>query len=230
MKARELIALAEPHGPDFVHAAQTATVTTKPSDTRTVQRGGMRMQSLKDPHKDVTDSSWTGRAHGTPTRSMRKPKWTVAELGQASKDVPDIAFRAACYSYAGQEQHFWRLHRELRNYAMRLQNLNNWPPQVSGADGQPRFYLENLVSLVLHEDQHPAMFAALEDQREASARVSGQPQGPHARYMGITEHLWRASMSHRFAEVQLKWLEWLDLATRHMNRRLRDDEDGEGEE
>src|SRR5690606_7368626 len=98
------------------------------------------------------------KGHSTIVAAPRQ--WSVAELGQAAMGVPEVAFLAACYTFAGAHGHFARLHDALLKEALRLRRQMNWPIRLTGTDGQPRGYIPELCELVLYEEGRPALFVA----------------------------------------------------------------------
>lgn len=225
MKARELYALCAARGVNITAAAQGESVSAPPSDTRSYERCGLRITKLRDPADKadwVNGEAPRSRVYGRGTRSMRRPEWTMAELGQAAgrwKDqapVPTLLFQAACYAFAGNDMDYWVLVDALLAHALRYRRTNGWPFQVTGEDGKKRWWLDQMCCMVLDEDRAPHAFAAV--------RPTQQHPSLHAMVLGVTEDLWARALRERYELLQLVWWSWLDEAVRTIAPRLREDD------
>lgn len=146
--------------------------------------------------------------HGSAGTS--RPEWTVAELGMAAQGVPDICFRAACYSYASAFGEFSRLWEALAHEAGRLRRRERWPPTVPGARGRTVNYVPLLASLVLDEDAHARYFHAA--------------PSLYWVYLDVSAETWERHLRERFVAVQLVYLGWLSTARRIMWPRLSEED------
>jgi hypothetical protein len=209
VKAEELVALASAHGVDLVQAAR---LTGRPADSGTV-----RVRGETGRYYQVLRARSGLEARGTSSPSFDRPAWSLAELGQAAAGVPQVHFMAACYALAGDRSVYWRLWDALHFTALRLRERNNWPKQVRGAEGVPRFYLEQLVQLVLDEDAHPHLFN--------SVTATDKHPSLHAIYLQVDEQTWRRAVFERFDAVKLRYLGWIEQAMRTMQPRLEDSDE-----
>lgn len=189
MKPDALVALSAPGSIDLVSAAKAQT-----------ERG--RKRTGLNPVK----------GHSTIVAAPRQ--WSVAELGQAAKGVPEIQFMAACYTFAGAHGHFARLLDALLKEAFRLRRQMNWPVRVSGTDGQPRGYIPEMCELVLFEEGRPALFVA--------------SPGLYATHLHITQELWDGKVEERYTHIKQVYSLWLSDAWRVMAPRLAEWDDAEG--
>lgn len=135
-----------------------------------------------------------------------RPEWTVQELGMAAQGVPDVCFRAACYSYAGAHGEYGNLWSALLHQATRLRRRERWPPTVPGVRETSVNYLPLLAHLVLDED--------------ANARYFHAAPSLYWIYCDVTERTWVGMLRERFVAVQLVYLGWLGTARRIMWPRL----------
>lgn len=205
MKADELIALAAAHGIDLVQAARMGENAPRRDVVQQRFESGRRAPVLQPPPKML--------AHGKATPTYDRPEWSLAELGQAAKDVPQVAFWAACFAFAGDRSVYWKLWDALLAESIRLRRLKRWPAQVPGMDGRPRHYLAEIAQLVLDEDAHPHIF------RAAPAL--------YAVYVGVNDHIWSRHVFERFDQVKLRYLGWLATAQGIISPRLRSPEQAE---
>jgi hypothetical protein len=211
VKAEELVALCGARGVDLIGIAKQRSDMAAPKEVRTYQRRGLRSVELLEPSG--------ARAFGKESRSILEREWTVAELCQAAVGVPNQAFLAACFSWAGDRGHFLELHDGLMIHALKFRRTEKWPFQVRGYAGGRVHYLETLCSMVLDEDQHPALFAWRPDQ------PAGREPAPsmQAIYCGVDEKTWRGSLAGRFDMVRGVFWSWLDTSARMIQARLRDE-------
>lgn len=186
MKPDALVALSAPGSIDLVSAAKGQT------DGETLKRH--RKRAGLSPVK------------GRNTVVAAPRTWSVAELGQAAKGVPEVAFLAACYTFAGAHGHFYRLHDALMVEALRLRRQMGWSMRISGVDGQPRGYLPELCELVLYEEGRPALFIA--------------SPGLFATHLRITPDLWEGKVEERYTHLKQAYSLWLSDAWRIMAPRL----------
>lgn len=215
MKPDSLVSLSAPKSIDLVSAAKTQTRSNmQMRDTREYERFGLRVTKLLDPD-DPRDYRGP-RARGRNTFVGTGQRWSLAELGQAAHGVPEIAFLAACYSFAGASGHFARLHDALHAEALKLRRRLSWPLRVIGTDGKERGYLPELAELVLHEDARPSIFTAAPTL--------------FASYLGVTQELWEGRIEDRYAHVKQAYHLWLSDAYRIMAPRLREEWEGVDED
>ncbi len=204
MKADDLVALAAAHGVDLLQAAKTASTERNRSQTQRQRfANGRRATVLIEPP--------VMRARGSATRTTDRPEWTLEELGQASAGVPQVAFWAACFAFAGDRSEYWRLWDRLHYHALQLRWKQGWPAQLPGEQGRPVHYLAQIAQLVLDEDAHPHLFLA--------APVL------YSAYVGVSEDVWRSRAFERFDSVKLIYLGWIDEARRIIQPRLRENEE-----
>lgn len=194
--------LAAPAGVDLVAAARVGAPPRKREVAVKVRRWGRQTVLLQPPQN---------RARGSSSNSIERPTWTLSELGQAAAGVPDIAFRAACYAWAGDTSQLWPLHRALSIEARHLRQRFRWPELTTDLHGCKALYLENLAKLVLDEDRSPNSFRTA--------------PGLFALYMFTTEEVWDKTLCERFEALKLSWLDWLGVAARIMQPRLRENDD-----
>lgn len=197
MKSEKLVSLASAHGVDLLAAAR---VGSNPAlkDTITQTKRKIRSTQLKIPPKNG--------AKGTPDRSVLRPTWTLAELGQAAQGVPEIPFMAACFAYAGDKSNYWRLHAVLYERALQLAAAKNWPYQLRDLHGIMAPYLSHLAVLVLDFDSNQQIFKT-------------HPQ-MYAIELRITDRTWEKYGQGPFEDLHLVWLGWLRTAASIMQPRL----------
>jgi hypothetical protein len=194
------VALAAAHGVDVRHAAHMHAPPSKRDVVRKLFQDGRTAHVLVPP-SDM-------RARASETRSNEPPEWGPADLALAAKDVPPLAFAAACYAFMGDKSEYWRLWGALESEAHRLRERRGWSAQVMGADGRPKFYLSEISQLVLDEDSYQYLFHA--------APVL------YSAYIGVTEKIWRNVVFERFDAVKMCFLSWLERARGTIEHRLRE--------
>jgi hypothetical protein len=200
MKSEVLISIAAAGGVDLQQAAKMAT-NVKPKRDVVVKHGA----------RVLVENTSKGRVHGRETVVMQRPQWTIAEIGQASQDVPETPFRAALYAFAGaREANLWYLHGELMGHARMFRRIYNWPDSVRDFHGLKRGYCEHLCKLVLDEDANPGYFRAA--------------PGLYAMYMTVTETIWDNQLEGRFQELKHVWNDWLGEAARKIQSKLSEHE------
>ena len=203
MRAEDLLVIMTARGVDLEH---TARLSGDPA-RRPRKLGGRRNRFGEERLEEGP-----GAQHGTATASTERPTWTLAEIGMASKGVPDVSFKAACFAFAGDHSEYWYLYGQLVSAVMTLRDREHWPWKLQTPNGG-RFYLQELAELVLTEDREPHYFRLV-------------PQ-LYAWCLNIPEPLWDRSVSRRFQAVRYVWMTWLDEAIRIIGPRLRDREDAE---
>lgn len=149
----------------------------------------------------------TYRARGTANHSTVRPRWTLAELGQAAQNIPKVPFMAACYSYAGDHSNYWPLQAALLSRARHLSHQRHWPHDVGDVHGIRQPYLAHLAILVLDADSGAARFNAF--------------PGLYAAWMRVSQRTWERDLEERFWLLHDVWIEWLGQAVRMMQGRLR---------
>lgn len=197
MKAEKLVTLASPHGVDLLAAARKSTKPTK-RDTLKRTRRGITSTHLLPP-------AWN-RARGCPDRSVLRPEWTIAELGQAGQGVPEIPFMAACYAFAGEQGNYWRLHQALCHRGAHLAQQYRWPATVKDLHGIQVQFLAHLAVLLLDWDANPHPFRA--------------SPGLYAIVMRVTQPVWEKQLQGPFEDLHLVWMDWLREAARRIQSRL----------
>jgi hypothetical protein len=207
MKAADLIALATAHGIDVTQAAKQVTrirsqrATLAPSLFATLHAVGG-----KNPCTPLPALSASGR----PSHVMRRPEWSIAELGLAAQGLDRIPWLAARYTYAGDRRCYWPLHGALTVEAVTMRERLGWSAQLRMHDGNMRFYLCELAALVLDEDAHQPVFHAA-------------PQ-LFAFYLGIDEEVWTRQVAYRFEALKLRYMGWLQSALQTMQPRIDSEE------
>lgn len=202
MKAEELLLKATAEGIDLIACARVGTPKHSPDVASKRRRWGTSRVLLEPPRN---------RARGACTSTRERPAWTLAELGQAAAGVPDIAFRAACFAFAGEESQFWTLHRALTVEGQHLRRQFSWPERIRDIHGIDVPYLAHLAKLVLDEDRKPSAFSTV--------------PGLHAVYMRVSEKTWDETLSGCFESLRVSWLDWLGIAARIMQPRLRENQE-----
>lgn len=206
MKPNELVALAAPGSVDLIAAAQTQTkadMRRVDQRKRVYQRFGLKacVEFLE---------SERPRAYGRDSASFDRPDWSHAELGMAAHAVPEVAFRAACFSFAGHHGHIHYLHDQLFKEALKLRRVMGWALKVTGADGKDRTYLEHLSMYVLLDDMRPSLAQAV--------------PLVFALELGVTRDMWEGRIEERFSQLKQVYALWLSDAYRGMAPLLREDE------
>jgi hypothetical protein len=202
MQAESLVALMAPHGVDLERAHKMASREPPKPDVVPGKRRGSRV--LVPPDQN--------RAAGRETRGLRRPEWSIQEIGMASQDLEEYAFRAALFAFAGARDHMRFLHRGLMGRARMFKMLYRWPDEVRSIHGFKQPYLENLCKLVLDEDTSPFYFRA--------------SQELYAAYMFVNQPEWEKELQPRYAELKWAWNDWLGLAARRIQARLSEMEEG----
>lgn len=169
-------------------------------DTHQPKRGGVRVLSVPDKN----------RAQGRGSRTMVKPQWTIAEIGQAAHSLPETEFRAALFAFAGLQDHRWFLHEELMGQARMFMRIYHWPDRCKDFHGLNREYVDLLCMLVLDEDAHPAYFKAV--------------PGLFAFYLSVSERVWENQLEGRYLEMRHTWLDWTGHAARVIQAQLSEEE------
>lgn len=202
MNLEDLIVLAGAKGIDLKQIAGAVAPAYGPS---------VRKRRLtKDERKQANGRPVLESVRGHQTRVARRPAWSSAELGQAAGGVPRLPWLAVQFSWAGDRssETYWELYEGLRAEAEMFRRDFSWPYQIVGADGLPRFYLEALVQLVLDEDQHQHVFAAVPDSKL------------YAAYLHVEPHVWRGKLFERFDRVKCVYLSWIETARAMIQRKL----------
>jgi hypothetical protein len=187
MLAHDLIALCTAKGVDLSHVGGSA------SDTKGLARPRKRTRREVELGIDVAPT-----AKGPGSRIYRRPTWSLAELGQAAKDVPRIPWLAAQYSYAGDMSGYWDLWHALALEAHKIGRNEGWAARVMNTSGYPQYYHGTLAALVLDADLHRAIFAA-------SPLV-------YSIYLNVTPETWERLLSPRYDALQQRYERWLDIA------------------
>lgn len=142
---------------------------------------------------------------------MQRPQWSIAEIGQASQEVPETPFRAAMYAFAGaREANLWYLHGELMGHARMFRRIYHWPDLVKDFHGIDREYAAHLCKLVLDEDANSGYFKAC--------------PGLFALYMNVTDAVWEKQLEPRYRELKHTWTDWLGEAARKIQSKLSEHE------
>lgn len=199
MNSELLISLASAHGVDLLQAAKMGS-NAKPKRDVITKRGA---RVLIPPAEN--------RARGGETNTMLRPNWTIAEIGQAAQDVPEVQFRAALFAFAGAREHLWFLHRSLLERARMFERIYRWAPWVRDFHGLKREYLQHLCKLVLDEDSNPNYFRAA--------------PGLFAIYMTVHENVWDKQLEPCYSELKWAWGDWLGEAARKIQSKLSEHED-----
>jgi hypothetical protein len=183
---------------DLVQASRTATREKREQDLRQAKRLGIAARA--------PDPAAKSRKSGFSTEPRQ---YSIAELRQASQGVPEIAFMAACYAFAGDNSCLWRLHAALAAEAAGIAKRESWPGTVRDRHNIAVPYLEHLAKLVLDEDRY-----------RYSAQFPGVTDVVYTIYMGMSPRTWRRELAGRFIKVQSVWHEWLCTAGAIMQPRL----------
>ena len=207
MKAADLIALATAHGIDVTQAAKQ--VTRIRSRVALAPSLFGRLNAIAAGENACTPLPALSAA-GRQSHVMRRPEWSVAELGLAAHGVERIPWLAARYTYAGDRRCYWPLHDALTIEAVALRERQRWSSQVRMHDGNMRFYLCELAALVLDEDAHQPVFRAA-------------PQ-LFAFYLGVDEEMWTRQVAYRFEALKLRYMGWLQTALQIMQLRIDSEE------
>jgi hypothetical protein len=181
-------------------------------------------------------------AQGRDSRSVRRPYWSIAELGTAASrtrpgkrvdiEAHDIPFLTVLFQIAGDTSGdtYWTLYRALRYHAMKIADRERWRPLVPGRTprdprtrkpivgvlGEPHSYLEDLARLVLDEDRHRPLFKAI--------------PGLHAAYMNVEDETWSRVLEPRFHSVRAQFERWAGMGrARVRNWLLEPEVDGDGQ-
>jgi hypothetical protein len=205
MKAANLITLAGPHS---INLTQAARQTTRDAQQHP-QRPSFfaRLRSTTEPNPCVVAQPTSAR--GRQTRVARKPRWSLAELGQAAQGVDRIPMLALLYTYGGDRSAYWPLRDALVLEAIDLRTRHRWPAQVRDRHGNLMFYMEELAALVLDEDANLPKFRA-------------EPT-LYAQHLRVQPETWERTLSHRFDSLKLRYLGWLQSAEHSIEARTSDD-------
>lgn len=199
MKSEILISIASASGVDLLQAAKMASSAAPRRDV--ITKHGARI---------LIENASKGRVNGRETVTMQRPQWSIAEIGQASQNVPETPFRAALYAFAGARENLWFLHGELMGHARMFRRIYHWPDWVRDFHGLKREYCEHLCKLVLDEDANPAYFRAA--------------PGLFAMYMNVTDAIWEKQLEGRYQELKHVWNDWLGEAARKIQAKLSESE------
>lgn len=201
MKAEDLISMTAARGVDLVQAARIAAIRS--ANHETIRKNGATV--LMPPSNK--------RARGSATRSIERPEWTIAELGQAAQGVPPILFHAAMYAFAGDRTHYWTLHTALFHRAVVLAWERHWPSLTRDIHQIQQPYLAHLAKLVLDEDSMPNQF-----------HFPTLGNKVYAIYMNLEEKTWDNEVAERYADLMQVWVDWLQTAGRIIQRHLAEEE------
>jgi len=209
MLAEDLIAYATARGLDVSRVGG--------SETETHKLAAQRRRTAREIRLGIEIAE---TVRGRDSRSMRRPYWSIAELGMAASrtrpgkrvdiEIFDIQFLAVLFQIAGDTSGdtYWTLYRALRYQALKIADRERWRPTVPGrtprdprtrkpvlgATGEPHFYLDELAQLVLDDDRHRAIFAAI--------------PGLHAAYMNVEDVTWEKILEPRFASLRALLESW----------------------
>lgn len=209
MKAEDLYARASAQGVDLGKRGRITAKERRVARERVKKRLGLTSVQLIDPDSDDAPRGLRSSALGKSSTLIASREWTIAELGQAAQGVPEIAFAAACFAYAGAHKYLWRLHGALLHEAMLMQRREEWPEKVIDVHGLKIYYLEQLCMLVLDDDRHGYLrnWANIIDQ-------------VYAIYMCVPDRVWKRDLGWRFQKLQFVWHDWLGTAGSIMQPRL----------
>jgi len=180
MDAESLIALAAPRGINLERAARAHR--NKP-------------RTLSYP------------AAGHESRFVRRPEWTVSEIGQAASGLDELRFRSALYAFAGDQSAKPYLHAALTQEA----DSRRWPRTCLDVVGLPIRYSGHLALLVLEVDRHQNLFGVA-------------APGLHAAFMHVTEKTWIGELAQRYNTLEGIWANWLTCAAAEIQARLAEEE------
>lgn len=205
MKAQDLLTLATAHSVDIAQAARQQTHVSR---ERALMQSRMRKILISNPKAQIRPEQ---TARCAQTHVTDHPSWTNAEAGHAAAGVSRIPWYAASFTYMDDNSAFWVLWEALMFEALRMRVRHHWSPQVKGADGHMRFYLENLTNIVLEEQRHRPIFTAA--------------PALYAVLCGVTEDVWERTLFVRFDMIRNQYDRWLHTAIGIMNARLEEDEE-----
>lgn len=146
-------------------------------------------------------------ARGAGSRVYRRPQWSLAELGQAAKDVPAVPWLAAQYSFAQDVSAYEALWNVLALRAHEISRREAWSPRVRDTAGKPQFYHGTLAALVLDAEMHRPIFLA-----GGSALF--------AIYLNVPTDTWEQVLFGRYISLQVVYERWLGTALRKIQRAL----------
>jgi hypothetical protein len=198
MRAAELITIAGTRGIDLKHIAGNA------SNIHGIARKRERTKQELISGVDVEPT------RGRGSRVYRRPEYTVAEVGQAAKDVPRMPWLAARYSWGRDRSNYRELHAGLTQAAFKQKERENWPWRVVKLNGLPGYYIEELGQLVLGYEAFMAEFTAYPVLYSAS--------------LGVSDEIWSATLAPCFLSLHQTYKDWLDMVQRSMGRWLREEE------
>lgn len=214
MKTAELLALTASTHVDLSHVGATASNTRGIAAQRVLTR--VERQRRQERHEGI---EVVPSAKGPETRSYRRPRFAIAECGQAAVGLDELPWYAARYSYAGDPTCYWPLWVALASQAIRQARREAWQPRVPGRfardlDGnlepsvraQPHFYLLELAQLVLDVDGCPQPFV-LDPER-------------YALYMQVELDCWQRVLEPRYASLHGCYQRWLAIGRRSIQRWL----------
>lgn len=202
MQAAELISLCTAHGislPEVAgNASNTKGVAAKrvlsPKERRTLQEAHLSCEVMPT-------------ARGVGSRVYRRPHLSLAELGQAAKDVPRIPWLAAQYSFAQDSSSYEELWNVLALEAHKISRHERWAPRIRNTVGQPQFYHGMLAALVLDAEMHRAIFL-----------LGGSAL--FAAYLNVDSQLWEQVLFGRYVSLQVVYERWLGVALGMIQRAL----------
>lgn len=193
MDAASLIQLAKARGVDLSYIGGVASNLDGIAARRNLTRAEKKFRNENKLSLEVSDT-----VKGRESRTYRRPAWSVAELGQAAKDLGIIPWTAALYSYAGAREGYWLLWNALNAEANKISRRESWVPRVATEDGKMQFFREELAQLVLDEDANKHLFLA--------APVL------YSAYMGVTPPVWDQHLIGPFRSLRSRYEGWLGAA------------------
>lgn len=192
-----------------------ALCTARGVDVSSVGGGANNIDGVARPRKRTRREVELGidimpTARGPGSRIYRRPTWSLAEMGQAAKDVPRIPWLAARFAFAGDQNGYWDLWHALALEAHKIGRNEGWAARVMNTKGYPQYYHGSLAAMVLDADMHQAIFAA-------SPKV-------FAIYLDVSEEVWSQLLSGRYDQLQQRYQRWLEIARSIIQRWLAADE------
>ncbi len=174
MRGQELVALAGAHGIKLEHIQMN---------------GAAAPRGWADGCEIISNA----RGSGSPWRRTRRH-----ERSDEPGEPEEIPWCAARYSFAGDVASYWPLWYALASWALRTARREGWPPQVAVLDGTRRFYVLELVTLVLDEEANRPLFVAAPQLR--------------ALYMQVEAYTWDEALAPRYRVLQAVYQRWLGTA------------------
>lgn len=202
MKAAELISLCTAHGISLPDVAGSASNTHGIAKQRVMN--GKERKAAQEAHLSC---EVVPTARGAGSRVYRRPHLSLAELGQAAKDVPPIPWLAAQYSFAQDGSSYEKLWNVLALEAHKISRRQGWAPRVRDRFGKPQFYHGTLAALVLDAEMHRAIFLA-----GGSALF--------AIYLNVEVPLWEQVLFGRYISLQVVYERWVGIALGIIQRAL----------